>query len=120
MNFFSEKWAEVADPAVVAWYIGRDVGKERQKTPPEEFGRVRPWWGAVGMERGEVAVEEIPYGVFVRMYERLEKWNVEHGLGPGRGPAWGGIVAPMLRGEEGLRMLSEVEAEVAVEGLGRL
>ena len=117
MNYFSDRWAEVADRAKVAWYVARDVGKEGQKRVPKGFGRVRPWWGAVGMREPEAVVEEVSYRVYVRMYERLEKWNVGHGLPVGRGPAFGGIMSPMMRDHEGALLLCEVEAELASEGL---
>ena len=114
VNYWSEKQAEMADRAQVAWYVARDVGKERQKTAPQGFGRVRPWWGAQNMRWEDPLVLEVPYLVYVRLWERLAKWCEERGVPvPDRGPVFGGITAPMMRGEEGALLLAVVESELA-------
>jgi hypothetical protein len=117
VNYFSESWAEKADRADVAWYIARDVGKSAQKRVPAGFGRVRPWWGCVNMRRQEPVIEELSYLAFVRMHERLRRWCDKRwpGLVTGLGPGFGGIMAPGMRGEEGLAVLLEIEETIRQE-----
>ena len=60
--------------------MARDVGKERQKTAPEGWGRVRPWWGTLNMRSEPPAVEDVSYLVFVRLRSRLEAWCIGNGV----------------------------------------
>lgn len=116
VNWYSERWAEIADRARVGWYLARDVGKQAQKRAPKGWGRVRPWWGAVNMKTHEPVVEQVSYVVFVRLRSLLEKWCVEHGDPVPYRAELGGITAPGMTAEEGLGLLVEVEAGVRDEG----
>jgi hypothetical protein len=71
------------------------------------------------MKVAEPVVEEVSYEVFVRMWSVLAAWCVEHG-DPVPDRAWmGGITAPGMTSEEGLRVLLEAEEGVRWEAAGR-
>jgi len=117
VNYWSERAEEFADRARVAWYVARDIGKERQKTAPEGWGRVRPWWGAVNMRSEPATVEEVSYFVFVRLRSRLEAWCLGNGVTVPNVLSLAGITAPGMRGEEGVALLVEVEEELRRDDL---
>jgi hypothetical protein len=112
-KIWSDRQAEFGDPASLAWYLARDLGKGRQKTPPKGFGRVRPWWEYEDMKAPEPIVEQIDYLTFKRMFLRMEAWNRTNELPIPRRMDFGGITSPMMRGEEGLRWLIEIESRGA-------
>jgi hypothetical protein len=109
VSFTSDKAQELHDRAGVAWYIAREVGKGRQKQPPQGWGRVRPWWAPLGLECERVE-EEVSYVVWGRVRDRLMKYCSEHHQGlPWN--AWGGVTAWGMGSEEGLRVLVEAEED---------
>jgi hypothetical protein len=56
-DFWTDKAEEMHDRARVAWYIAHEVGKKYQKTPPVVWGRVKPWWAPLDLEREAFEVE---------------------------------------------------------------
>jgi hypothetical protein len=108
VSFWTDKAEEMHDRAQVAWYIAREVGKKYQKTPPVVWGRVRPWWAPLGLER-EAFEQQMAEDVWHAMSGRLAKYCAEHDQALPWKNRGGGVTAWGMSADEGLRLLAEVE-----------
>lgn len=111
VSYTSDKAEELHERSDLVWYVAREVGKKYQKTPPEGWGRVRPWWAPLGLER-EVFELDVSENVWHAMSGWLEKYSKEHDLGLGSERwknRWGAATAWGMSADEGLRLLAEVE-----------